>query len=181
MVYLQTINMVRTAIIEIFNELDTWFDKPVVVCQFKPAADGWSIDENLEHITLTNHFLLKVIRKGVDRALKRAKLQPIADGESDLERMTDVGIADSFTWNRPEHMIPTGDKPMDEVRQLMREQQAECLSLLERIPNGEGSLYLVRMSVNNLGKIDMYQWLYFVALHAKRHITQIERTYSAWQ
>ena len=59
--------------------------------RFRPAADEWSIDENLEHITLTSHFLLKVIRKGVDRSLKRAKLYPIAASKSDLERMADVG------------------------------------------------------------------------------------------
>jgi hypothetical protein len=181
MLYTQTINTIRTALVDIFDELDTWFDKPVDVRAFKPAPDEWSIDENLEHITLTSHFLLKVIRKGVDRSLKRATNHKIEGTESDLERMTDVGIADSFVWHRPEHMIPTGAKPMNDVRQLMREQQTECLILLQKMPDGEGSLYKVRMSVNNLGKIDTYQWLYFLALHAKRHITQIERTYQQWQ
>lgn len=63
----------------------------------------------------------------------------------------------------------------------MREQQKECLDLLSQMPNGEGSLYLVRMSVNNLGKINMYQWLCFLALHAKRHITQIEGVFAEWE
>lgn len=177
----KTISTVKNALITIFDELDTWFDKPDEIRAFKPSPDEWSIDENLEHITLTSHFLLKVIRKGVARAIKRAQNQPVTETESNLEIVEPVGIADSFYWHRPEHMIPTGEKPMLEVRLLMRQQQKECLDLLSQIPNGEGSLYLVRMSVNNLGKIDMYQWLYFLALHAKRHIMQIEGVYAEWE
>lgn len=177
----KTISTVKKALITIFDELDTWFDKPVEVRAFKPSPDEWSIDENLEHITLTSHFLLKVIRKGVVRSIKRAQNQIIPETESNLEVIEPIGINDSFYWHRPEHMIPTGEKPMSELRLLMREQQRECLDLLSQMPNGEGSLYLVRMSVNNLGKIDMYQWLYFLALHAKRHITQIEGVYAVWE
>ena len=75
----QTISTVKNALITIFDELDTCFDKPDALRSFKPSPDEWSIDENLEHITLTSHFLLKVIRKGVDRSLKRAQNQAIAD------------------------------------------------------------------------------------------------------
>jgi hypothetical protein len=30
------------------------------------------------------------------------------------------------------------------------------------------------MSVNDLGKIDLYQWLYFLAQHARRHVQQMQ-------
>ena len=29
------------------------------------------------------------------------------------------------------------------------------------------------MTVNGLGKIDLYQWLYFIAQHARRHLQQL--------
>jgi hypothetical protein len=29
------------------------------------------------------------------------------------------------------------------------------------------------MSVNALGRIDLYQWLYFLAQHARRHLQQM--------
>lgn len=180
MPYDKTISTIQNEIIIIFDELDTWFDKTDEVRSFKPSPDEWSINENLEHITLTSYFLLKVIRKGVARSVKRARNQPIKGTESNLKVMKPVGVADSFYWHRPEHMIPTGTNPISEVRILMGEQQGECLNLLNQIPDGEGSLYLVRMSVSQLGKIDMYQWLYFLALHAKRHITQIEEVFNMW-
>jgi hypothetical protein len=29
------------------------------------------------------------------------------------------------------------------------------------------------MSVNDLGQIDLYQWLYFLAQHGRRHVQQL--------
>ena len=43
------------------------------------------------------------------------------------------------------------------------------------MPNGEGVLYQTTMSVNNLGKIDVYEYIYFLARHAQRHLEQMER------
>ena len=57
----------------------------------------------------------------------------------------------------------------------MSKQVQECLQILDEIKNGEGLLHTVRMSVQDLGKLDMYQWLYFLVQHAKRHIVEIER------
>jgi hypothetical protein len=40
------------------------------------------------------------------------------------------------------------------------------------------------MSVNNLGKIDLYQWLYFLAQHSRWHLQQMamnERLFSQTQ
>lgn len=178
---MNTISHVRDSLITNFDELDKWFNKPEIVRSFKPSPDEWSIDENLEHITLTSHFLMIVIKNGVPKCLKRAENQVIPDGESNLDAMSAIGIADSFDWHRPEHMIPKGEKPMEEIRALMQKQKFECLELLDAMPNGEGKLHNVQMSVNQLGKIDMYQWLYFVALHAQRHLQQIEAAYQRWQ
>jgi hypothetical protein len=48
------------------------------------------------------------------------------------------------------------------------------------MPNGEGILYKTTMSVNDLGKIDVYQYIYFLAQHAKRHLAQMERNEQAY-
>ena len=53
----------------IHGKADTWFDKPQALRQFKPQA-GWTIDEILEHIALTSHFLLIIIEKGTDKAFR---------------------------------------------------------------------------------------------------------------
>jgi hypothetical protein len=47
--------------------------------------------------------------------------------------------------------------------------------LLNKIQNGEGVLQTTMMSVNNLGKIDVYSYLYFLAKHAERHVSQMQK------
>ncbi|MGO4376028.1 DinB family protein, partial [Paenibacillus sp. MCAF20] len=80
----------------------------------------------------------------------------------------------SFEWIRPEHMEPKGDKSIIEVKTLLAEQINECKDILHEIPNGEGTLYKTTMTVNNLGKIDVYQYIYFLCQHARRHVTQMQ-------
>jgi hypothetical protein len=55
----------------------------------------------------------------------------------------------------------------------MDAQYRECVSILDRLRGGEGALHKVRMSVNESGRLDVYQWLYFLAQHAARHIDQM--------
>jgi len=80
-----------------------------------------------------------------------------------------IGEHNSFKWNRPEHMEPKGVLSLSEIRSNLKRQMQECLSLLDRIPNGEGVLYKAMMSVNGLGRIDVYHYIYFLVQHINRH------------
>jgi hypothetical protein len=77
-------------------------------------------------------------------------------------------------------MEPTGAS-LEDVHTRLQTQYQECLTILAALGNGEGSLSTVRMSVQSLGKMDMYQWLYFLVLHQKRHIAQMEQVFQEWQ
>lgn len=174
MSFLATIAMVRTTLKDVFHQVDAWFDRPAEMRQFKPVSGGWTVDQVLEHITMTNHFLMLTLRKWVEIALRRAQRgEAIKPGESDLKRVDIIGQRGSFAWVRPAHMEPTNRVASDVVRDTMKRQVAECLAMLERISHGEGSLCRIRMTVNDLGKIDLYQWLYFLGQHARRHLQQM--------
>ncbi len=174
MSYEQTIRIVRDTLCGVFSQVDTWFDRPDDLRQFKPTSGGWSIDQVLEHITLTNQFLMLTLGKWVGIALQRARRgDAIPVGESDLERLLVIGERGSFGWIRPEHMEPTGSPSSAEVRAILHRQLGECLIQLERLGSGVGALCQVTMTVNALGKIDLYQWLFFVAQHARRHLQQL--------
>jgi hypothetical protein len=170
----RTVRLVRDALCSIFAQVDSWFDRNDELRRFKPASGGWSVDQVLEHITLTNRFLMLTLRKWVGIAEHRARRgDAVPEGESDLECMAVIGERGSFGWVRPEHMEPTGLPSSVEVRANLHGQLGECLILLERISRGEGALCRVTMTVNNLGKIDLYQWLYFITQHARRHLQQL--------
>lgn len=169
---------VRDTLAEIFQAMDRWFDLDQVERSYQPNSGRWTIDQVLEHVMLTNHFLMLTLEKQVRKAEKRARQNPeIVDTESDLSLLEVIGERRSFGWERPEHMEPTGENS-SVVRARLKEQLESCQSLLDRIADGVGSLVLTTMTVNNLGKIDLYQWLYFIAQHARRHLDQLQEIHA---
>lgn len=176
-----TARRVSTQLDSVFTAVDAWFDRPADERTFRPRPDAWTIDEILEHITLTSHFLLRIIRKGVDKAIRRAAAMESLPPPGDLDRLERIAADRTMHWRHPEHMTPTGTADMAAVRATMREQHAECRALLERMSEGEGAAHTVRMSVGDLGKIDMYQWLFFLGQHIARHLQQMEGNAEAWR
>jgi hypothetical protein len=172
--YEATVRVVRDTLCVVFAQVDAWFDREEDLLHFRPASGGWSASQVLEHVTLTNRFLMLTLGKWAKIAAQRVRRgDPVPEGESDLGRLEVIGERGSFGWVRPEHMEPTGIPTMVEVRSVLRQQLGECLILLERMNGGVGAICRVTMTVNALGKIDLYQWLYFLAQHARRHLQQL--------
>jgi hypothetical protein len=170
-----TAERVGNALLEAFSELDDWFEREGSVLDLRPEYEGaWTILEHLEHVSLTNHFLLLTIKKGCRICLRRTAGATLPEGESDLDLLAPVAVPGEFAWDPPGHMIPTGSRAALEIRAELSAQRAECLGLLEAMTRGEGRLYSIRMSVNRLGRLDMYQWLYFLAQHARYHLRWME-------
>ena len=173
------INRIREELKTIFGEIDNWFDVEETLLNYDPKNDGWSIRKILEHISLTNHFLLILIRKGTVKSLEKAKTtnfsEILTDYDLDWNKLNQIGEHKSFEWNRPEHMAPGGNTEMIIVRNKLYGQLSECIDILNVLRNGEGVLYQTMMSVNKLGKIDVYHYIYFLAQHAKRHLIQMNK------
>ena len=170
----------KRELIRTFAVMDEWFDKEHPLRCYKPSAGGWSVNEVLEHVMLTNHFLLILIEKGTVKALQ--KYDPTL--HDDLvpsnyslgsPALQEIANPNAFPWQRPEHHQPTGQRSIHEVRREVRNQLDRCLITLDLLPNGEGVLHHTTMSVNGLGKLDVYQYVYFLSLHAQRHLRQMEK------
>lgn len=175
MSYEITTKRIHKELIETFDYLDTIFDFSDGLRQSRLNENEWSINEILEHITLTSHFLLITLKQSLTKVLRRSKESSIPENNSNLEKIIVVGDPDAFDWIRPEHMQPTGKISHLEVRSKMQVQKAECLEILSQIKQGEGNLHRVSMSVQDLGKLNMYEWMYFLIQHAKRHCVEIDR------
>ena len=164
---------------ETFNEIDVWFDKEENIRLYKPKNGVWSIEQILEHIGLTSFYLLKLIEKGTLKALKNPNKAEIKEALSKYEynkaKLENIGQHKSFAWIRPEHMEPLSKKTPNEVRAELKNQLQDCLNYLEKLKNGEGIMIKTTMTVNDLGKIDVYEYIYFLAQHAARHITQMQK------
>ena len=168
-----------------FSRVYEWFDKSEELRQYSPKNNGWSINQILEHIGLTNHFLLILIEKGKKKALKNLHnldlAQELVQYTFGSKKLNEIGRHLAFDWIRPEHMEPSGAKTLPEVKMQLEAQLQQCLNVLDEMPNGEGVLYKTTMTVNELGKIDVYQYIYFLAMHAQRHVEQMEKIEQEWQ
>lgn len=175
----------RVELHETFAAVDTWFDRPASLRAFVPKDQGWTIDEILNHIGLTSHYLLILIEKGTAKALAnsqgRSLMEEVAHYHFPRETLAAVGTLRAFPWQRPEHMEPrTHPRPLPVVRQQMCEQLGQLISCLDQLAHGEGLLYQTTMSVNGLGKLNVYEYVYFLAQHARRHLTQMQENATEW-
>lgn len=172
------IQEIQLHLIRTHAKIFDWFNKAETVKNYRPADNGWTISEILEHISLTSHFLLILIDKGTDKALRNVKGLSLEDllveFDYNLDKLDAIGMHKSFPWLRPEHMEPKGEKSELEIKAEMINQLNRCLNQLEKLQNGKGLLYNTTMTVNSLGKLNVYEYIYFLSKHAERHIRQME-------
>lgn len=53
-----------------FDKVDRWFDKDKKTLAYQPSNGGRTVQQILEHIYLTNFYLLILIEKGSKKALR---------------------------------------------------------------------------------------------------------------
>ena len=171
------IQEIQVHLIQTHSKIFDWFLEEEAVKNYRPKDNGWTIVEILEHIALTSHFLLILIDKGAEKALRNVKGlsldKLIEEFDYDVDKLSNIGMHKSFSWMRPEHMKPTGTKSEFEIQQEMVAQINRCLLQLESLKNGEGLRHTTMMSVNELGKINVYEYIYFLSKHGERHIQQM--------
>lgn len=172
------IKTLREEIDNTFRRLNNWMQEEEQLKFFKVNDECWSISQVLEHISLTNHYLLILIQKSAKKAFRKStqvnlekELDQYDFYNPDLEL---IGKADAFRWESPVHMVPEG-RSSDDVTRKLHSQNEQLLDILHQLKNGEGILHKTVMSVYQLGKLDVYQYIHFLVLHAKRHIEQMEK------
>jgi len=169
---------IRNELIGSISILDGWFDKDDTLIDHKPAIGGWCVREVLEHVMLINRFLLNYIDQGSAKAMTQLNTSDIGNflQHYNLENqvLAEAGVHKSLDLNTHDHTVPTGRALLPEVRREIREQLDRCLIHLELLKNGEGILFKTSMAINGLAKLDVYQNIYFLALHVKRHLFHLE-------
>jgi hypothetical protein len=171
------LNRIRFDINNAFSMTNHWLSESRGLLNYRPPSGGWTALEILEHVMLTNLFLLKIIEKGTVKALRKAATEKVVIDWSqyslDHKDMWEIGIHKSFVWTRPEHMEPSRNVSVSEIRKTLLEQKAACLNCLEQLHSGEGVLHKTTMTVNNLGKLDVYEYIEFLTQHMIRHLMQL--------
>lgn len=161
-----------------FSSLELWFAKTGSLRAYHAQGEEWCINQILEHVSLVNHYLLLLIDKGARKALRRHAKAPLTEMPPGYEltstALEEIGINNSFEWRCPDHMVPAGSIAIEKTRERLREQRAKIADTIDLVKKGEGVLSKTYMSVHSLGKLDVYQYIYFLLKHVRRHVQQME-------
>jgi len=141
---------------------------------FKPAADRWSIAENLEHMVTVQERVLGPIRE----VLAQAPAPPEGRDVQQIDALIIEKIPDrSVRANAPEHIQPTGRFSRQEALERLFRNYQRLVEFAETTPDlREHAIESppLRLVTNGAYTImDGYQWALTVAMHDERHVRQI--------
>lgn len=140
----------------------------------RPAPDGWSIAEVLDHLRMVESGIARLITKRVSQAREgglgeeksTASVMPSFDPYSTM--------LEKAVMQAPATVVPRVNVDISEALDGL-ESSREALRAAVVSANGL-SLGEIKHTHPILGELDLYQWLIFVGQHEGRHKKQIERT-----
>ncbi len=141
--------------------------------KFSPAPDRWSVAELVEHLSIVEGNVVRLLEKLLGEAEEPdagpgAAPAPFADPvsiEEFVERSRGVKI------EAPERIRPTGLPLADSLARL-KDSRAALHALRPRLEGVDG--HALRFPHPAWGPLNLYQWLLFVGAHEDRHLAQIE-------
>lgn len=133
--------------------------------KFKPAPDRWSVAEVLEHIVVTEKFLLKNTQEVMQAPAGKAD----RDYKS-IDKLVLTAIADrTRRAEAPEPVQPTGRWSPDETLDQFLKIRDRTMEFMKSTPGLRD-----HVADSPLGQpLDAYQWLLFIPAHSERHTKQI--------
>jgi hypothetical protein len=157
--------------------LRTAFDEvPAPLRNAAPVPGQWSPAEVIEHISIANRRIAKLLSKKIAEA-KSAGLGADASTEPVLPTLDIAMMLDrSRRLTAPEIVLPKGlsaDIAWAELEQ-------STIAVREAIAQGDGlALSEIRYPHPLLGPLSLYEWIALVGAHEGRHAQQIREVFSA--
>ena len=134
--------------------------------KYKSAPDRWSVAETLEHIAVSEDFLLANVKNNV----MKAPAGPADRDSAKIDAAVLAAIPDrSHKAQAPPELVPKGRWTPSEALDHFLKSRAETIAFLQATPD-------LRQHVTDspLGqKLDAYEWLLFIGAHSERHTKQI--------
>jgi len=140
----------------------------------RASTDRWSVAEILEHLSMVEAGVARLIAKRAGRA-REAGLGEEKSTESVLPSFDQHSARlDTVVLQAPATVQPRTNVDFSEALEGL-ESSREALRAAVLAASGL-SLGEIKHTHPILGELDLYQWLIFVGQHEGRHKKQIERT-----
>jgi DinB family protein len=134
--------------------------------KYKSAPDRWSVAETLEHIAVSEDFLLANVKNNV----MKAPAEPADRDTAKIDASVLAAIPDrSRKAQAPPELVPKGRWTPSETLEHFLKSRAETIAFLQATPD-------LRQHVTDSPfgqKLDAYEWLLFIGAHSERHTKQI--------
>ena len=139
---------------------------------FTPAPDRWSAAELVEHLSIVEGNVVRLLEKLLGKADESGAAATISDLFNDPVSIEEfVERSRGVKLEAPERIRPTG-LPLADSLARMKDSRAALHALRPRVERADGRA--LRFPHPAWGPLDLYQWLLFVGAHEDRHIAQIE-------
>jgi hypothetical protein len=168
-----TIVKINQKLISAFALLDSWLDRTEL---FRKTDNGGIVLDHIEHILFENQIFLKKIQEAVATANDLYNQGLYKPGRYTL------AIDKAIFWEgfHPKVTSVSEDlKPSPEtLRLLLRDQLYRCMMYLDQLSAGQGKLVDVTLPIDETIRLDLYQAMYFIALHTRRRINALTVVHS---
>ncbi len=165
---------IKRELIRSVSRIDAWFDADGALLDHRSATASRSVHELLQEAMLANRYILQIIDEGRLSNVKGtfndmpvdeycAKIQALEDAKS-------VRVDFDFA---PSSQVRYA---LREIRYEIREQLHRCLIHLDDLIDGEIEPFETNLSVGEFGRLDAYQCIYFLAMHVRRCLEQLDNT-----
>ena len=139
---------------------------------YRPAEDRWSVVDCVEHITVVENNILKLIERDLQAPPPADKPSTEGMDQAVLERVPGRQVR----VKGPEPVMPKGRWPDYDV--LLGEFEAARGRSMRFAKVTQADLRAYAFPHPFLGPLDFYQWLLFLATHCERHVNQMEEVKS---
>lgn len=149
---------------------------------FRPAPEGWSIAEIIEHLALIEGGIVRMINGSLVR-LEAAGGDDEKPTSVEAYRASSVTLAEHgakaavMKFQAPDHVRPEGAKPVAESIAALEATRRALHQLRPRLE--KVTPFAASFPHPYFGALDLAQWLAFIGLHEGRHLRQIENVIAA--
>ena len=136
----------------------------------KVEASVWSVAEVLEHLYRVETGIVRLLKRGVERA--RADGAPLEQEHGSLSSLDAFRLTErSYAVGAPEPVLPRGELTAAAGIAALAESRR---ALMDAASAGSGlALGAISYPHPMLGALTLYQWILFVGQHELRHARQI--------
>jgi hypothetical protein len=172
--------MAYESLSQIFDEMDeihARFYERVEACSAedlsaRPGAEKWSVGEIVEHVSLVEQSILKLINLLLMKA-EAAGVAANTDGSIgpiSVEKIVERSQREKY--NAPETALPGGNLPATDSLARMRAVREALEELRPRML--QTNLLNASYPHPAFGPMNLYEWLILIGIHKGRHLRQIE-------